>query len=896
MSLPTHSRIDTYVFRLASLVLCLLPCAVSAQPPNAPDLRIENLSVYSTLPESGGFRRVSISFIVANRSSATAGASTTRVIIGNSGFSFGTPSLKPDEKAYISRPLRTLAAQLSISVVVDAFRNVPGELRLDNEVKYEANLRSEAGRWISIGPSKIRDTTNTFGPAIGVGRVTSLVVDPRVPDIVYLGARGSGIWKRNGSLWFPIGDSLPSLQIDAIGIYPRTPDRVVVATPMGVFESMDGGGVWSQLTLQNLNASGFGGGALLIENSDRPVMYVSTMSGVLISKDNGRNWTTVLRPGSRILSLQFSTTDPTHLLASTTNPSLVFEGKDRGLTPNSWKILTGCVATLPMPFPQDSNVWISESRGRRWVSIRDKTPGAAKAEIWRSTNRICELNGFTEHAWEKVSLSGDCARPANHFSYLFAHPTDPLILFKGGVELCRSEARGDSLKRVQKIHFDHHAIAIAPSDPSLMYFGTDGGIYRSADKGKTMEFIGEGLNNTEFFKIDVDGRSPAVVVGGSQDQFTSTWNGVSPVWNLTSAGGVDLSDSEFVVFNRFDMKGIFEIGQSTRQVRLLRPGGGQTRLGDSTLPDCCGAEASGKVRTSMASTGTNPRLLITCQGIWAGPPWRRIQDPSFDPIPTPDGCKFNPAGDFERLKLHSSGILVAVTNTGQVFHGFFKFPPLRKVFQPVTPASPSAISFDGPGRFYIATNSASLSTIDRFDCFTDCNRERVFGTNLGQITAMTIDPLAPDTVVAAVRNQGVVRGTRRGPNNWNWTSYSNGLPNGAFVTDLQARSNGRIVAATFGRGAFQSFSRVEQRPPSNEARGHVTSYENERVFPDQPPGPSNPVVENIELDSRPGFVFTSSSRFPRFAAIVRRAIERNRTVTIVFVPLNAQTGTIISVR
>lgn len=893
---PHASQIHTCFLRLASLVLCLLPGAVSAQPPTAPDLRIENLSVYSTLAESGGFRRVSISFIVVNRSSATARSSTTRVTIGNSGFSFGTPALKPDEKAYISRHLRTLATELSISVVADAFHNIPGELRLDNEVKYEANLRSEAGRWISIGPSKISDARNTFGPALGVGRVTSLVVDPRVPDLVYLGARGSGIWKRNGSLWFPIGDSLPSIQIDAIGIYPRTPDRVVVATPMGVFESLDGGGVWSQLTSQNLNALGSGGGALLIENSDQPAMYVSTRSGVLISRDNGRTWTTVLRPGARILSLQFSTTDPTHLLASTTDPPLVFEGKDRGLTPNSWKILTGCVAPLPMPFPENSNVWITESRGRRWVSIRDVTKGAEKAEIWRSTNRICQINGFTEHAWEKVSLSGDCARPANHFSYLFAHPTDPLILFKGGIELCRSEARGDALKKVPKIHVDHHVIAIAPSDPSLMYFGNDGGIHRSADKGKTMEFIGEGLNNTEFFKIDVDGSSPAVVVGGSQDQFTSTWNGVSPIWSLKSEGSVDLSDSEFVAFDRGDMKGIFEIAQATRQVRLLRPGGGQTRLGDSTLPDCCGAEGSGKVRTSMASTGGNPRLLITCQGIWAGPPWRQIQAPPFDPIPTPDGCKFSATGDFERLKLHPSGILVAVTNTGQVFHGIFNFPPLRKIFQPATPVSPSAISFDGPGRFYIATNSASLNTIDRFDCFIECNRERVFGTNLGAITAMTIDPLAPDTVVAAVRNQGVVRGTRKGPNNWGFTSYSNGLPAGAFVTDLQARSNGAIVAATFGRGAFQSFSRIEQRPQANEARGRVTSYEADRSDPSRPPGLSNPIVETIELDSRPGFIFTSSSRFPRFGAIVRRAQETNRMITIVFVPISPQSGRIISVR
>ena len=110
-----------------------------------------------------------------------------------------------------------------------------------------------------------------------------------------------------------------------------------------------------------------------------------------------------------------------------------------------------------------------------------------------------------------------------------------------------------------------------------------------------MEFFGEGLNNTEFLKVDTDGKGPQFVVGGSQDQFTSTWNGVSPIWNLVSAGDVTISDSSLVAFDRADRTGIFEIGQSTRQVRLLKPGGGQTRLGDSSLQDCITYSESPKI-------------------------------------------------------------------------------------------------------------------------------------------------------------------------------------------------------------------------------------------------------------------------------------------------------------
>ena len=440
---------------LAIAVLCLLPIVASAQPQFGPDLRIENFSVYSTMVERDGFRRMSVSFVVVNRGRATAGRSTTRVMFDNSGFSFATPSLVTDAKAYMSRQFRTSATELAITVQVDAFNNVSGEERSNNELKHPAQLNQEAGRWQAIGPSRIDDVRKTFGPTFGVGRVTTIAVDPRTPAIVYLGARGSGIWKSSGSLWFPIGDALPSLQIDAIGIYPRNPNRVVVATSMGVFESMDGGDVWTQLTSENLNAVGSGGGALLIENADKPALYVSTTNGLRVSTDAGRTWPTVLRAGARIVSLQFSTRDPSHLLASAAqvpasgaNPAIppaVFEAKDRGLTSTSWRPLTGCVAPLPVPFPIDANVWITESGVRRWVSVRGVENGVKKVELWRSTNRVCLINGFTEHAWEKVSLSGDCADFANHFSYLFAHPTDRRSCSRAGSNFAARIARATHL-------------------------------------------------------------------------------------------------------------------------------------------------------------------------------------------------------------------------------------------------------------------------------------------------------------------------------------------------------------------------------------------------------------------------------------------------------------------
>jgi hypothetical protein len=324
-------------------------------------------------------------------------------------------------------------------------------------------------------------------------------------------------------------------------------------------------------------------------------------------------------------------------------------------------------------------------------------------------------------------------------------------------------------------------------------------------------------------------------------------------------------------------------------VQIFQPGGSSRKLGDDTLLDCLSYSETPSIFAGMVSTGeNNPRLVITCQGIWVGPPWQQIK-----PRP-PNG----PAGDFKRLKLHSSGQLVAATDAGNVFFGRLKPIPQFEAFQ-TGAGSPSAISFASQALFYVSMNSGTTGSIHRLQCTPKCIDE-VVTLNApfpapAEITAITVDPLDPNAILVAVRSRGVFRGVRASANNWTWTVFNNGMPFGVTVTDLEPQSNGGIIAATFGRGAFQVFSRIQAPPQNQVARGRITSYENERENPG-PPGPNNPLIETIELDSKPGFIFTSTSPVARFAVIARRAIQTKRIVTIEFVPLGPESGRIITLR
>ena len=82
---------------------------------------------------------------------------------------------------------------------------------------------------------------------------------------------------------------------------------------------------------------------------------------------------------------------------------------------------------------------------------------------------------------------------------------------------------------------------------------------------------------------------------------------------------------------------------------------------------------------------------------------------------------------------------------------------------------------------------------------------------------------------------------------------------------------------------------------SLKAVGFVTSYEAERVDPDRPPGPNNPLFQTLEIDSKPGFTFTATGG-PSFAATVKKAQDTHRRVEIAYAATRPQSGEIISVK
>jgi MBG domain (YGX type)/Bacterial Ig-like domain (group 3) len=86
------------------------------------------------------------------------------------------------------------------------------------------------------------------------------------------------------------------------------------------------------------------------------------------------------------------------------------------------------------------------------------------------------------------------------------------------------------------LHADTHAVAVAPSNPSVVYFGSDGGVWRSSNSGTSWQSINTvGFNATQFQSIALHPSDRNFSIGGTQDNGTP-WLHPDTTWTRADFG------------------------------------------------------------------------------------------------------------------------------------------------------------------------------------------------------------------------------------------------------------------------------------------------------------------------------------------------------------------------
>jgi photosystem II stability/assembly factor-like uncharacterized protein len=423
--------------------------------------------------------------------------------------------------------------------------------------------------WRSLGPHGIpHGQTYGSGPGSRVtvaGRISAIAVDPNDSKHVLAGSAAGGIWetKDGGSSWTPRTDDQPTLSIGAIAFDPSQPSRVYAGTGegnsayrflgQGILVSEDGGSSWTRVAEQIFTRFGFY--KLVVDGGGR--LLVATTGGAAASSDGGANWELLHSGLTWDISLSHRHAGLDEILMATPDGLFRMETGQPAAQ----------VAVPGLPA-------LDARRERMAVHVSD----SGEAYVFAATQGQARL-------WHRPSAGGDwqpidlpsfplgelvenvlSVKQARYDWYVAAPLDRDDIVYLGAIELVRgTRSNGqwewtDISTRVDhgdSIHPDQHAMAFDPQQPDVLYAGSDGGIFRSPDRGDSWESLNAGLAISEVEYLAQRPDDPMWLLAGLQDNGTIRRD-ADDVWSQVGLGdggdcGTDMAAPDVCFHSYFGM-------------------------------------------------------------------------------------------------------------------------------------------------------------------------------------------------------------------------------------------------------------------------------------------------------------------------------------------------------
>lgn len=390
-----------------------------------------------------------------------------------------------------------------------------------------------------------------IGPS-GLGRINSISVVDKNPNIIFVGVAQGGVWRtiNGGTTWDCLSNNLPTQNIGAVCVDQHNPAIVWLGTGdgfprntmglgEGIFKSIDSGRTWTFMGLkETVNIH-----QILIDPRDPKTVFVGATGdaykehnerGVFKTIDGGKTWEKILFTNARAGCGEL-VMDPTH-------PDIIYAGMwEHQRQP--WRFSSG---------GKGSGLYKSTDGGRSWSNL-SYTNGLPNGEygrigiaVSRTDHKIVyvllesERNGVyrSTNGGKSFSLEYDDAilrkrsilnRPF-YFQKVACDPFDPRVIWTLGGELSKSEDGGRTFFNVgdnmrgSEFHGDHHAFYISPFYSGLMLTGDDGWLSISRDNGCTWLQISS-FPTAQIYSVNLDNNTPYNVMGGLQDN--GNWIGAA---------------------------------------------------------------------------------------------------------------------------------------------------------------------------------------------------------------------------------------------------------------------------------------------------------------------------------------------------------------------------------
>ncbi|MEO8412163.1 MAG: hypothetical protein ABI472_00830, partial [Ginsengibacter sp.] len=396
---------------------------------------------------------------------------------------------------------------------------------------------TSSGNWTSLGPIGSPSGPSPYSRT-GAGRINFIRFDPNNSNTMWVGAPDGGLWKstNSGASWTTNTDFLTVIGCSDLVIDPTNTQNMYLATgdlegnrrSIGVLKSTDGGTTWNTTGLIFTALDNYSASRLLMNPSNPLNMILSTDGGTFRTTNGWSSSTQGNFPGGNpaLKDMEFNPSDPNTVYAS---GDQVFKSTDNGV--NWTQITTG----LPSSNVQRIALGVTPGNAAYVYALVAKSSDQSFLGMYRSTDNgtTFSLRSTSPNLLGYETDGSDVTAGQGFYDLSIAvSPTNANAVTTGGVNHWQSADGGTtwtnkSYWAAGQVHADIHEIDYLPGSSTTLFSCNDGGIFISTDNASNWTDISHNLSIAQVVGFGLSPNIATSIVAGEQDNGTNLLTGSS---------------------------------------------------------------------------------------------------------------------------------------------------------------------------------------------------------------------------------------------------------------------------------------------------------------------------------------------------------------------------------
>ncbi len=388
--------------------------------------------------------------------------------------------------------------------------------------------KSTNGNWSLMGP--VGKPTNG-----GAGRINFIRFDPTNTNTIWVGAPDGGLWKttNGGTSWTTNTDQLTVIGCSDVAIDPSNTQVMYLATgdgdgqdsySIGVLKSTDGGNTWNTTGLTWTVNQGRTISRILVNPNNPQIVMAFASNGTWRSTNGGTSWTQVSTAACK--DAEFKPGDPNTVYAAGTAFRRSTDGGATWTTISTGLTGIGRLAIAVSP-ANPAYVYVLSSKNSDsgyLATIRSTNSGGTFASRSTTPNILGWDNGGDSggQGWFDLAIA--------------VSPTNAEEVMIGGINMWKSTNGGTNWTLNSHwyggyskpyVHADIHDIVYLPGSGTTIFSGNDGGIFKTTNGGSSWSDISANLAIAQQYRIGLSASNATLLISGHQDNGTNRMNGTT---------------------------------------------------------------------------------------------------------------------------------------------------------------------------------------------------------------------------------------------------------------------------------------------------------------------------------------------------------------------------------